>query len=169
MRATEILKEEHQMIIGKLEILRTDLDSPLNESILLVEKAIKFIREYADEYHHAKEEGVYFKWLCEKNPMFNEDGPVQVMLSEHEQGRELVENAITALEKFKKGDLDSETILKSNLLSFISLLIAHIDKEDHILYPMADDIDQIGDEDGDIIMLPEFERLEAEYLERSQN
>ncbi len=51
MRATEILKEEHQMIIEKLETLRTDLDSPLNNSILLVEKAIKFIREYADEYH----------------------------------------------------------------------------------------------------------------------
>ncbi len=156
--------EEHKLILEKLDALKTTLVQPLNDTVEDVDKAISFIQEYADEFHHAKEENIYFKWICEQNPMFKEDGPVTVMLNEHDQGRALIKEASLALDNFKNGDNEQQSLVKSNLRNFIELLNDHINKENNILYPMAEDMDYDGD--GDNIMLPQFNKVEQEYLNK---
>jgi len=50
---------------------------------------VKFIREYADGYHHAKEEDILFD-VMEQHGFSKQAGPVAVMLWEHDEGRKLV-------------------------------------------------------------------------------
>ena len=61
MLATEHLMKEHQLILKYVDLLEryVELSSKNSESSLLFEKApvfIQFIHEFADEFHHAKEE-----------------------------------------------------------------------------------------------------------------
>ena len=86
--------------------------------------------------------------MIKRNPGM-EHGPIACMLGEHDQGRNLIKTAETAL---ANGDCD---VFKADTAKFIDLLRAHIDKENTILYRMADDIDR-QTQDGDSAMLPAF-------------
>jgi len=67
-----------------------------------------------------------------------ESGPIAVMLIEHEQGRQLVRRLRAAGEKADQPwtkEEASEVVQAAR--QFIAMLGAHIQKEDNILYPMA--------------------------------
>jgi hemerythrin-like domain-containing protein len=74
----------------------------------------------------------------EKHGMPREGGPVGVMLSEHDEGRNYIKQAIDAVTEYKQGNADALIDIESNLLNFCTLLTNHIYKEDNILYPMAE-------------------------------
>ena len=85
MKTTQILMNEHQVILKELSELNSLLKQDHLENHKLL-RSIGFIQEYADNYHHAKEEEIYFKWMIEKNPSFK-NGPIHCMLDEHDKGR----------------------------------------------------------------------------------
>ena len=85
-----------------------------------------FIRNYADKYHHAKEEDILFKYFDEKQDI------IQVMYEDHKKGRALVKSTLEAL-----AGNDKKTI-SDNLNSYRELLTEHIKKEDEILFPWMD-------------------------------
>lgn len=153
MKVTKILMEEHQVILSKLNKLEVLLTNS-NESILeQIEYYFDFIKYYSDEYHHAKEENIYFQWMIAKNPSV-EFGPIRCMLSEHAVFRTLVEKAKSAILDYRENqnDIDMESA-KNNLTEFISGLRMHIDKEDNVLYRMADNM---NNSDGDELMYEKF-------------
>jgi hemerythrin-like domain-containing protein len=97
--------------------------------------AIGFFRQFADGCHHHKEEEALFPLLVRRG-LPKEGGPVGVMLSEHELGRELIREMEAALD---------ETPLASNQFAdaasqYISLLHQHIWKENNVLFQMAERI-----------------------------
>ena len=149
MKCTEILKQEHDIILSELNQIEIALgqlpSTPRNQ----FERFFAFVREYVDEFHHEKEEELYFKWMIKRNPQV-EFGPIACMLKEHDQGRELLNASESAL---ARNDIES---LKTNIHSFIQLLRDHIDKENNILYNMADGID-LQTKDGDKTLLHAFE------------
>ncbi len=65
--------------------------------------AADFITGFADGCHHRKEEGVLFKAL-QANGMPAGQGPIAVMLSEHEQGRKFTRNMRAAAQQLQAGD-----------------------------------------------------------------
>jgi hemerythrin-like domain-containing protein len=157
MICTDILMEEHQVILKRMEVLRHDLDNGFPENIDVIEKHCHFISTYADTFHHAKEEEIYFKWIAERNPSL-QFGPILCMLGEHNSGRESVAKATDGIEKYRAGDESSLVNIKESLLSFINLIVDHISKEDEILYKMAESInDEYGG--GDECMLPQFKKV----------
>lgn len=91
MSPIEKLMDEHKNILTGLDILEQNADL-LEEGKKIdpefFTKIIDFIRNYADKYHHAKEETILFVKL-EKAGFPIEGGPVGVMLEEHDQGRNL--------------------------------------------------------------------------------
>jgi hemerythrin-like domain-containing protein len=89
----------------------------------LVEETLFFIQNYADRYHHAKEEDLLFKRFDPNLDIIN------VMLEEHNAGRELRKDISRAA---GSGD---PARAASGLLAFQKLLTEHIQKEDEILYP----------------------------------
>lgn len=146
-----MLISEHAVILEKLEEMEEVIEKlpkvDHNEYTLFFE----FVREYVDQYHHNKEEDYYFKWIVKRNPAL-EFGPIACMLKEHNQGREYIQNAANALE------INDTTALKNNINGFIDLLRSHIEKENTVLYKMADDIDR-QTQDGDSQLLAAFQEI----------
>jgi hemerythrin-like domain-containing protein len=139
MPAIDILVKEHDSILKVIEITQTILNTNDNSTVKLehVEQIIDFIKNFADKYHHLKEEDVLFMEM-EKHGMPREGGPIAVMLHEHDEGRNYIKKAVEAIEELKLGDDSAFELIKENLLSYCTLLTNHIGKENNILYPMAE-------------------------------
>lgn len=142
MRAdiTKALVDEHRLILRMIALLeknapRTAAGEYLNWQFYL--DGIDFIRQYADRFHHAKEEDVLFKALVE-NGMPKENSPVAAMLMEHDHGRNFVRNMEAAVREARAGRTDVYGAIAENALGYAALLRDHIGKEDTILYPLSE-------------------------------
>lgn len=62
------------------------------------------------------------------------------MLHEHEEGRRFTAGFRSAAEQMKSGDAAAASDLVQNVFDYVNLLREHINKEDHVLYPMAEQI-----------------------------
>ncbi|MEM2917898.1 MAG: hemerythrin domain-containing protein [Candidatus Altiarchaeota archaeon] len=134
MKITKILKEEHKIIEKMLDILEKISENSKIEKEVNYEhlaEIVDFIRTFADKCHHHKEEDLLFPAM-ERAGIPKEDGPIGVMLTEHEIGRAYVREIASGIEQ-----KDKEKIEK-NASSYITLLREHIFKENNILYMMAD-------------------------------
>ena len=155
MTATTALRTEHETILSVIACLRVACDTARREDSFDADtfrQGLDFIRNYADGWHHAKEEVHLFPAL-EAAGMPKEGGPVGVMLHEHEIGRSHVGVMAEHLEAAAEGDGAARATVVEQALAYADLLEAHIQKEDGILFNMADRI------------LPpeEHERLEDAY------
>jgi hemerythrin-like domain-containing protein len=142
MNATTILMDEHRIIEGVLDALEYAADKleagdQLPSGYFI--EAADFIRGFADGCHHQKEEGVLFKTM-NKYGMSNEGGPIAVMLYEHEEGRKFTRNMLAAAERLEAGDHSAREAVVQNAREYVQLLRQHIQKEDQILFPMADQV-----------------------------
>ena len=137
---TQALVNEHRLILRMIALLerkapKTADGSYINWQFYL--DGIDFIRQYADRFHHAKEENILFKALID-NGMPKEHSPVAAMLMEHDQGRSYVRAMETAVLEAQLGHEDTYQEIADNALGYAALLRDHIDKEDDILYPLAE-------------------------------
>ena len=163
MTPTDELKHEHQIILIALdgverEMQRVQGGGPVPEE--RVGQMIDFVQNFADRCHHAKEENLLFTRMQDRGLPVN-GGPIGAMLQEHEEGRRLVRAAAQALPSAAGGDAADAAALASNLLAYVRLLRQHIDKEDNVLYPMADQILTAADQTE---LAAAFERVEAEEM-----
>lgn len=131
---TQVLSDEHQNILNVINIVleeceRLTYGKELNRSFF--REVIGFIKNYADGFHHIKEEDILFKSML--NNLENMHcNPIPVMLNEHDAGRQYVKGMEAAL---SKGDVKN---LVENAQGYCYLLQNHIYKEDNVLYPMAE-------------------------------
>ena len=116
-----------------------------------------FIRQYADRFHHAKEEDILFEALV-KNGMPRANSPVAAMLMEHDQGRAYVKNFADAAREALAGASGREGTIAANALAYAALLRDHIAKEDDILYPLAERVIPEEMRDG---IISGYEKAEA--------
>ncbi len=139
--ATSGLREEHQWILkvtGALEeIYDREPDQGLDYEA--IEDCVAFIRLFADACHHGQEEDLLFPEL-EGRGMPRDAGPIAVMLREHEMGRGLVGHMKKALPEARGGSPDARKILVNAGRGYIQLIRAHIQKEDNVLFQMADQL-----------------------------
>lgn len=140
-RSIDYLEKEHDEILSFcdrmeencLEILGGELD------IDFFRNAINFIRNYADGFHHKKEEDILFKAMLENLGPLAEKVVRGGMLVEHQMARSYVmelENNLNLFEE-SKSDLKKLYIL-TNAMSYVSLLREHAKKENQTVYPFAD-------------------------------
>ena len=66
------------------------------------------------------------------------DGPIAAMIREHSEGRKLISTVSKDLDRFKKNDLSASKELRENLMRYIDLMWWHIQKEDTIVFDIAD-------------------------------
>lgn len=154
-KPTAILSEEHQHILKVIDRLIKECDGlragdEINK--LFFEKVIDFVRNYADKFHHAKEEDILFVELC-KDTVEMHCNPTSQMLHEHDLGRGFIKELEAGLMSGDKGKVIE------GAFGYAQLLQEHIFKEDNILYPMAD---QALSEDIQRDMLDEFAKVEKE-------
>ncbi|MDO8504175.1 MAG: hemerythrin domain-containing protein [bacterium] len=154
MLPTEQLKNEHQAIKLMLEILeavsgKIDAGERVNEDDL--KDMVEFISVFADKCHHGKEEDLLFPAM-EEAGIPKEDGPIGVMIDEHNLGRSYVKAMREA-----KDQKDFAAAAKN----YVSLLTQHIDKEDNILYQIAD---MHLSKEKQNELLDQFEKVEKEKI-----
>ncbi len=163
MTPTEILEEEHELILRVLDVARREVQSiqdtgaPDRERL---EKMIDFFRNFADRCHHAKEEKHLFIRMRARG-LPAEGGPVAVMLHEHELGLQFVAAVADALPRAFAGDVSAVKLVADNLASYAELLRAHIMKENSVLFPLANRILTPEDQEE---LLKEFARIESEEM-----
>lgn len=161
MQATDILMEEHRVIekvLASLEAAANRLSAGQAIPMDFFLKAADFIKNFADGSHHKKEEGILFVAL-EANGMPQDAGPVGMMLSEHEEGRRFTRAMREAAKRVERGDTSALHQVIQNALDYVALLREHIQKEDNILFPMADNVIPVGQHQQ---LTAEFNRIEHE-------
>ena len=169
MKAIDILVDEHDYILRMIEIAERILqtDDYTTVDINHVEKIVDFIKNFADKYHHLKEEDILFIEM-EKFGMSREGGPIGMMVHEHNIGRDYIKHAEVGLELFKQGDIGAFAQIQENLLNYGELLTQHIGKENNILYPMAERMlpDNVDDDMTNQFELINVNTPENEYHDK---
>lgn len=137
---SQALVDEHKLILRMIALLEknaalTATCKYSNWQFYL--DGVDFIRNYADRFHHAKEEDVLFEALV-ANGMPRKNSPIEAMLMEHDQGRAYVGAMEKAAQAALAGQSGQEGTIAENALAYASLLREHISKEDDILYPLAE-------------------------------
>ena len=159
MKPSQPLEAEHEAILVMLEILARICDRL--ERREAVPKAhlpqiLEFFHIFADKCHHAKEEEFLFP-AYQSAGIPNEGGPIGVMLSEHQMGREAIAGMRRGLSSLGQEDSSSGQEFVSYARSYIQLLTAHIHKENQILFPMGDVALSVSRQEE---IMKEFDRLE---------
>ncbi len=156
-KATQDLKNEHEAILFVLQIL----DKMLESSSSNVESALRyygevvyFLKIFADKCHHGKEENYLFKALVEKG-ITNEGGPVGVMLREHALGRNYISQMSRSQDEKNIEGFNNAAVLYRDLLR------QHIDKENNVLFIMAD---KLINEQEQNILFQQFEQHEENVI-----
>src|SRR3990172_8394367 len=128
--ATSRLREEHEHILEIAAALATlvaaadagrwDVDAFAD--------CVTFIRLFADACHHGKEEDLLFPEL-EKGGLPHDQGPIAVMLHEHEQGRAYARHMANSLDGARAGDEKARATLRNAAAGYVHLIRGHILKE----------------------------------------
>jgi len=149
MEPLETLKNEHGLIRQYLDHLEAALKK-MREGARpprpFFDKAVHFARDFADDYHHLKEEYVLFVRLAQKHAG-EYDGQIESLRHQHETGRDHVATIAGALDGYEEGtSVNTDTIMMA-LMDYIPMLRDHIHTEDHVFFPMAGE--QLTDEEED--------------------
>lgn len=163
MKPTDVLSNEHRVIEQVLNCLERMVCTAGASGILDGEsavQAVEFFRMFADKCHHGKEEARLFP-LMEARGFSRDNGPTGVMLAEHEMGRHHVGGMAAEIENAARGDAEALHRFSQHAESYIALLREHIQKEDHCLFSMANQV--LTPEDQSRLQA-EFERVETEEM-----
>jgi len=139
MKPIDNLKEEHVLIGRMLTVLEgyvRDAQAGRGLSPAALREAIHFVRGYADQCHHGKEEKVLFPALSEKSEGIAQ-GPVRVLESEHEIGRTLVGQVEAAIPGIEAGEAQATQQAARALDEYTRMLRQHITKEEDVLFELA--------------------------------
>jgi len=134
--AIKNLENDHVNILRLIDVMEQMVLKVSTESAH-AEMVVDLIKNYADGFHHAKEENLFFPLLVKKG-FSNEQGPIAVMLHEHTEGRNYVKGMTEEINNIRQGDASAFTELYEYMQGYIDLLRAHIGKENNVLFRMAD-------------------------------
>jgi hemerythrin-like domain-containing protein len=140
MEAIETLMSEHRVIERGLDALDAFAEEALRgaaDDRKELGRFVAFIREFADACHHGKEEDILFKAMVEAG-FPSQGGPIAVMLHEHDVGRAHVKRLADLAAQAAPWSTQDREALAEAAHGYASLLRAHIQKEDNVLYPMAE-------------------------------
>ncbi len=140
MKATKDLKEEHggiKVMLGILDKVCDRLEAGRSVDPKHLGEILEFLGVFVDKCHHAKEEDHLFPAM-ESAGVPREGGPIGVMLRDHRAGRELVRGMSEAVAGVERGDGPAVGRFVRNARGYRELLLEHIDREDNVLYPVAE-------------------------------
>lgn len=132
----QVLFDEHELIISAIDLAKKsekliDKDNALYETT--VRDLIVFFRNYADKYHHYKEEEILFPEMAIQNELLAE-GIIKEMLQNHEDFREMIADIEKSL---NKKDYPSAN---ATLQKYTEALLDHIAVENDEVFQAAESL-----------------------------
>lgn len=163
LTVTEVLTAEHRAIermLAVLEAAAQRLRAGERVPAEIFREAVDFVGNFVDKYHHGKEEANLFP-LLEERGVSREGGPLGVMLHEHDVGRKYIGAIDAAIGAYEEGAEAAARVIEENVRGYIHLLRHHIWKEEHVLFPMADQVLSSVDQQE---LGERFEQVEAQVM-----
>jgi len=162
VKATQQLRDEHEGIKVMLNILeqiyrKMETDGNLNKEHF--DGIQEFLKVFVDKCHHGKEEDLLFPALIAAG--MPKDGPIAALLQEHEMGRKYVKAMSYFHAEYVGGDQSSCKTIRQIARAYIPLLRNHIEKENNVLFAMAD---RSLSESTQGELYDGFERIEEERI-----
>jgi len=148
---TGLFLEEHEAIRRALRVLSAmteQVERKLATDHHDVNALLIFLHYFGDVLHQGKEESVLFPGLEHSNE-FTLSGDTKTPLAEHKEGRGLIERTQLSL----LTDRPDEFIMNARKL--IHLLSEHIEREEQLLFPLAERILTMANEDRIVVKLQE--------------
>ena len=165
--AIAMLTHEHEVIMKVVNALGTmanELAHGKAVDATGLREAVRFMREFADKCHHAKEENILFPEMA-KHGVPEAGCPLAALLREHSQGRQLVTALAEGTEAYARQEPQAADALMTVISNIGHLYSSHIWKEDNMVFPMVDRLFSAAD----ISRLAErFEQAEAELGEEHE-
>ena len=163
MKATDILQEEHRVILRVLQCLSAAVDRGATEGGLDVEsipKMLEFFRGFADRCHHGKEEAHFFP-VARQRGVGCAPASLDSLRAEHEEGRGHIRVMEEELGAAGRGDRQATARFLQHARQYVQLLTDHIGKEDHCLFPTADTLLSAADQEA---LAKAFEEVEQQEM-----
>jgi hemerythrin-like domain-containing protein len=163
MTATEDLRHEHKIILAIMDAADREaraIKATGQVNAATLDQIMDFCRVFIDRCHHGKEEDYLFPRMEEKG-VAREQGPLGVLRQEHEAGRQRVKVMAAALPPARAGSREVVDALLANLEAYSALMRVHIDKENNVLFPMADRLFTPAEQQA---LLQAFAKHEAEAI-----
>lgn len=155
MNGVDLLIEEHKSVSRMLLVIRKACFKLLEDKKVDYEdfySIISFVKNFADNHHHKKEEIFLFNKMVEHLGEAGKNAITHGMLVEHDLGRLYIKKLEEALNKLKSGEKEAKLDVIANAISYATLLENHIHKEDNVIFSFAkrklsEDILKIIDEE----------------------
>ena len=138
-KCVELMVQEHEVILGVLASLQAMAEKLRTGGVVARQDVAdfgRFFRDFADKCHHGKEEDRLFVKMVQAG-FAQDSGPIAVMLSEHEAGRQEVRGLLAIGAGSGPLSENERASVIEYVSQFVPLLYAHIQKENNVLYPMA--------------------------------
>lgn len=140
MIGIELLMTEHRYVGRMLVVMRNACLNFMNNKEIDYDdfaNMIYFVKNFADNHHHKKEEIFLFNKMVEYLGETGKNVITHGMLVEHDLGRNYMRNLEEALNKYKDGDNEAGLDIIANAISYATLLENHIHKEDNVIFNFA--------------------------------
>jgi len=139
---TLMLENENQIIakvIGAAPVLADRLEAGQAVEGEILQGVVEFMRIFADQCHHDKEEALLFPLLGKKGvPM--QGYPVGALTMEHGMGRMLVKGLAYAAQAYEEGAPVGKQAVVQALRGIAELYPSYIWKEDNILFLLTNEV-----------------------------
>ena len=138
MQPRGLLMIEHRLIeemISLIGELADQAESSRRIDPVSIDKAVDFVRTYADKTHHGKEEDILFRDLEAKEMSSSDAKIMEELIGEHKYGRKTVGELVDAKDKYVNGSADALDTIIEKLKAIVAFYPPHIAKEDKVFFP----------------------------------
>jgi hemerythrin-like domain-containing protein len=140
MSPTENLKREHEAIYEVLNIMSKIANDIKEKKVFYttdIDSIVDFLIVFWYNCHNQKEEQVFYPALVRAG-IQTDDESIGDISHEHSMGRIYIREMSYSIENCKIGNSFSCERLVDSLNNYVNLLRFHIQKEEEVLFPMAD-------------------------------
>ena len=157
---------EHRLIEKMISLIGELVDqaeSNRNIDPVSIDKAVDFIRTYADMTHHGKEEDILFRDLEAKKLSSSDAKIMEELIEEHKYGRKTVGELVDAKIEYVNGSGEALDTIIERLKAIVAFYPPHIAKEDKVFFPSS--MNYFSDKEKED-MLREFWGFDKEMIHK---
>lgn len=140
MRPCAILKHEHQQIEKIIEMMREEVQSIRQTQCVdlgFIDTTADFLRSFVGQIHHAKEDMLFH--AMSRRKISDEDFMMMSgLVEEHQAGRKIMEEILTAKDRYAKGDKGLLTLIRDKMHEFVMFYPRHMKKEEDVFFPHSE-------------------------------
>jgi hemerythrin-like domain-containing protein len=162
LNPVEELRAEHGAIMKVFSILQGISGKMKGNDLQVLDafgRVLEFLKVFVDQCHHAKEEEILFPAMKEAQTRSRD--LIQELISEHEQGRNMIRAMEAALSEISRKEKETLSVLAGTIEEYLPLFRTHIRKENALLFPEAR---ELLPENLQTLIALEFRKIEDERI-----